>query len=74
VLGQQHGGLQLEAPVLRQLRDSVARAFAVAPYLIVLPLWTSPTIIDKLPLTVTLPANDPLYKVKRGILQVGECA
>jgi hypothetical protein len=26
---------------------------------------------DKLPLTVTLPANDPLYKVKRGILQVG---
>jgi hypothetical protein len=25
---------------------------------------------DKLPLTVTLPANDPLYKVKRGILQV----
>jgi hypothetical protein len=29
---------------------------------------------DKLPLTVTLPANDPLYKVKRGILQVGACA
>lgn len=25
---------------------------------------------DKLPLVVTLPANDPLYKVKRGILQV----
>lgn len=25
---------------------------------------------DKLQLTVTLPANDPLYKVKRGILQV----
>uniref|UniRef100_A0A383VYM3 Rubisco LSMT substrate-binding domain-containing protein n=1 Tax=Tetradesmus obliquus TaxID=3088 RepID=A0A383VYM3_TETOB len=24
---------------------------------------------DKLPLVVTLPANDPLYKVKRGILQ-----
>lgn len=25
---------------------------------------------DKLQLTVTLPADDPLYKVKRGILQV----
>jgi histone-lysine N-methyltransferase SETD3 len=25
---------------------------------------------DKLPINVTLPANDPLYKVKRGILQV----
>lgn len=26
---------------------------------------------DKLQLTVTLPSEDPLYKVKRGILQVG---
>jgi histone-lysine N-methyltransferase SETD3 len=28
---------------------------------------------DKLALVVTLPANDPLYKVKRGILQVRLC-
>jgi hypothetical protein len=33
--------------------------------------WSHP--YDKLPLTVTLPANDPLYKVKRGILHASGC-